>query len=196
MITEMEIREIEEAKDDSNRMFRAVKNLQRMKTKTPLTIDSDGGVTKDPDKQTVIISGFFKSMFTDQNAKEIEHIPPAEMRQPFTENEKKVSSKKLEKQQKPGIDEITAEHLKNGPDLVYEKIATLLNHTAATGDFPKELNCGVLIPLQKPGKKTGTTSEPSTYDTIVNDQKNTSYLSDQKNWGESRPTDATFTSRI
>ena len=89
----MEIREIEEAKDDSNRMFRAVKNLQRMKTKTPLTIDSDGGVTKDPDKQTVIISGFFKSMFTDQNAKEIEHIPPAEMRQPFTENEKKVSTK-------------------------------------------------------------------------------------------------------
>ena len=55
----------------------------------------------------------------------------------------------------PGIDDITAEHLKNGPDLVYEKIATLLNHTAATGDFPKELNCGVLIPLQKPGKKKG-----------------------------------------
>ena len=155
MKIEMEIREIEEAKDDSNRMFRAVKNLQRMKTKTPLTIDSDGGVTTDPEKQTTIISEFFKSMFTDQNAKEIEHIPPAEMRLPFTEKEIKSAVKSLKNNRSPGIDEITAEHLKNGPDLVYEKIATLLNHTAATGDFPKELNCGVLIPLQKPGKKKG-----------------------------------------
>ena len=37
-----EIREIEEAKDDSNKMFEAVKNLQRMKVKTPLVIDSEG----------------------------------------------------------------------------------------------------------------------------------------------------------
>ena len=111
MKIEMEIREIEEAKDDSNRMFRAVKNLQRMKTKTPLTIDRDGGVTTDPDKQTVIISEFFKNMFTDQSAKEIEHIPPAEMRQPFTETEIKSAVKSLKNNRSPGTDEITAEQI-------------------------------------------------------------------------------------
>ena len=155
---EREIREIEEAKDDSNRMFKAVKNLQRMKVKTPLVIDSEGGITTDPEKQTEIISEFFEKMFTDDNAKMIENVPPTEMRIPFTEDEIRSAVKSLKNNKSPGIDEITAEHLKHGPGLVYEKIAKLLNHTAATGDFPKEMNCGVLIPLQKPGKRKGPPS--------------------------------------
>ena len=97
-------------------------------------------------------------MFTDDNAKMIENVPPTEMRIPFTEDEIRSAVKSLKNNKSPGIDEITAEHLKHGPDLVYEKIAKLLNHTAATGDFPKEINCGVLIPLQKPGKRKGPPS--------------------------------------
>ena len=84
---EHEIREIWVAKDNSNRMLKAIKNLQRMKVKTPLMIDSEGGTTTDPENQTDIISEFFEKMFTDANVKEIENVPPTEMRIPFTEDE-------------------------------------------------------------------------------------------------------------
>ena len=83
------------------------------------------------------------------------------MKIPFKEEEIKRAVKSLKNNRSLGIDDITAEHLKNGPDIVYDKIAELLNHTAATGDFPMELNCGILIPLQKPGKKKGPTSNLS-----------------------------------
>ena len=155
---EREIREIEEAKDDSNRMFKAVKNLKRMKGKTTLSIDCEGGKTTDEETQTKIISDFFQKMFNCTDAEEINDIPPTEMRDPFTEQEIKKAIKSLKNNKSPGIDQITAEHLKYGPDLVCEKIAELLNYAAATGDFPKELNCGILVPLQKPGKKKGPPS--------------------------------------
>ena len=52
-----------------------------------------------------------------------------------------------------GCDLLRAEHLKYAPDLLYEEIAELLNNVVETGDFPKELKIGLLVPLQKPGKK-------------------------------------------
>ena len=155
---EREIREIEEARDDSNRMYKAVKNIRRMKGKEAIIIQHEGGITTDADKQTEIISEFFKTMFNDNTTREIERIPPAEMRIPFKEEEIKQAVKSLKNNRSPGVDDITAEHLKHGPDIVYDKIAQLLNHTAETGDFPMELNSGILIPLQKPGKKKGPAS--------------------------------------
>ena len=74
---------------------------------------------------------------------------------PFKEEEIERAVKNLKNVRSPCIDDITAEHLKNGPDIMRDKIAELLNHIAATGDFPKELNYGIHIPLQKPGKKIG-----------------------------------------
>ena len=143
---EREIREIEEARDDSNRMYKAVKNIRRMKGKEPVVIQHEGGITTDEGKQTEIIFEFFKNMFNDNNAREIGRISPAKIS--FKKEEIKRAVKSLKNNRNPGIDDITAEHLKNGPDIVYDKIAELLNHSAATGDFPMELNCGILIPLQ------------------------------------------------
>ena len=99
-----------------------------------------------------IISEYFKTMFHDNNTREIERIPPAKMRVLFKEEEIKQVVKSLKTNRSPGVDDITAEHLKHGPDIVHDKIAQLLDHTAETGDFPMELNCGILILLQKPGK--------------------------------------------
>ena len=58
----------------------------------------------------------------------------------------------------PGIDEIRAEYLKHLPDIVYERIADLPNHIAETGETPSVLKTGLLVPLQKPGKKRGPVS--------------------------------------
>ncbi len=150
---EKEIREIEESKDDSNRMYKAVRNLQRMQKKEPLQIDSDDGITTDPKEQAEIVTKFFEKMFQAEEVSTIEEIPPAKMSREFEEQEIRSAVKSLKNNKSPGIDNITAEHLKNGPEVVYQKIAELLNMTAETGDFPHELNCGILVAIQKLGKR-------------------------------------------
>ena len=44
------------------------------------------------------------------------------------------------------------------PDCVYESVAEIFNLIASHGDFPKEINHGILVPLQKPGKPKGPAS--------------------------------------
>ena len=41
---------------------------------------------------------------------------------------------------------------------MYERIADLPNHIAETGETPSVLKTGLLVPLQKPGKKRGPVS--------------------------------------
>ena len=38
---------------------------------------------------------------------------------------------------------------------MHEHIAELLNNIVKTGEYPKEIKIGYLVPLQKPGKKKG-----------------------------------------
>ena len=92
-------------------------------------------------------------MFNSIDAKQIEEIPPKEMSIRFSEEEVRRAITSLKNAKSPGSDDLCAEHLKSGPAVTSLKIAELLNHMAATGDYPKEIKTGVLIPLQKPGKK-------------------------------------------
>ena len=135
---EREIQDIENTKDDSNRMYKAVRNLQRMKKKEPLLIKTEDGLTTDTDEQVKVISEFFKQMFTSAEACEIEAIPPTPMTIPFTEQEIHKAVKSLKNGKSPGIDNITAEQLKSGPAVVNRLIADILNTIAATGDFPED----------------------------------------------------------
>ena len=54
-----------------------------------------------------------------------------------------------------GIDNVVAEQLKYGPREITQGITDLLNSIAKTGNHPKEVKKGILIPLPKPGKKKG-----------------------------------------
>ena len=38
---------------------------------------------------------------------------------------------------------------------MYEEIADIFNIMAETGEYPREIKTGVLVPLQKPGKPKG-----------------------------------------
>ena len=86
------------------------------------------------------------------------NIPPRKMTELFNEEEVRKAINSLKNGKSPGIDDLCAEQLKNGPGLTCHKIAALLNHMAATGDHPIEIKTGILVPLQKPGKKKGPTS--------------------------------------
>ena len=47
----------------------------------------------------------------------------------------------------PGCDEMPVELIMYASDCVYESIAEIFNQIPSAGDFPKEINHGILIPL-------------------------------------------------
>ena len=80
------------------------------------------------------------------------------MTTPFTSEEVKSAVWKMRNGTSPGIDKVTPEMLKFGPPELFEEIATILNMIAETGKSPKELNQGIIAPLQKPHKPKGPVS--------------------------------------
>ena len=77
------------------------------------------------------------------------------MEEPFTPDEIRKAINKLKNGKSPGCDNIKSEQLRYGPEIVEETICDILNHTAETGEHPKEIKYGILTPLQKPNKKQG-----------------------------------------
>ena len=149
---------IESVKDDSRKMFQAIKEINRQDSKGKLLVDGELGKTSNPKQQVKIITSFFKDQF-NKDAEKIQEIAPTEMKIPFTSLEVTEALKRLKYNKSPGMDNIRAEHLKNGPiDELSNEISEILNETARTGCYPKEIKLGQLTPLQKPGKKAGPPS--------------------------------------
>jgi len=149
---------IENIKDDSRKMFEAIKEINRQDSKRKLLIDGEYGQTSNPKQQVKIVTSFFENEF-NKDAEKIQEIEAIEMKIPFTPLEVTDAIKKLKYNKSPGMDNIRAEHLKNGPvDEISKEISTLLNETAKNGLYPKEIKLGQLTPLQKPGKKVGPPS--------------------------------------
>ena len=150
------IAEIEKNKDHSTRMFAAVRLLQNYKPKEPLLLDKkDGGKTSNDEEHAEIITEYFKELFQVIDAAPFPDIPPMPMRKKFNTDEVKKAIKKLKNNKAAGIDEVKAEQLKYGPDIIASEIADILNECAATGKHPKEIKLGVMSALQKPGKPAG-----------------------------------------
>ena len=90
----------------------------------------------------MIVTEFFKGMFTAEGTKEFENISPNNMRAKFTEVKKRQAVKCLKNKKSIGIDNIREEHLKNGPAIVFQKTAAILNQIAETGEYPR-----IIVPL-------------------------------------------------
>ena len=73
---------------------------------------------------------------------------------PFSANKVKDTANKLKSNRSPGSENISIELIKNSPDTVHQNIAKIYN-IAATGEFPKEINKGIITPLQKLGRPKG-----------------------------------------
>ena len=147
--------EVLKAKDDSTRMFGALKLLKRKSEKKPLLIDTNDGLTTNEEEQVKKIAEFFHSALYSKDAKNIENIKPEKMRNPFTKEEVQKAINSLKNNRSAGIDEIKAEQLKYGSNETIKEITEILNEMAKTGKYPKEIKQGILTPLQKPGKKQG-----------------------------------------
>ena len=83
-------------------------------------------------------------------------LRPTKISNPFTSNEIKKAVSKMKMNKSPGCDEIPVEIY--APDCVYESFAEIFNQIASDGDCLKEINHGILVPLQKPGKPKGPAS--------------------------------------
>ena len=80
------------------------------------------------------------------------------MTKPFTPSEIKTAVSKLKTNKSPGCDDIPVELIKNSPYTIYKYIAEIFNKIASHNECPNEINHGLLIPIQKPGKSRGPAS--------------------------------------
>lgn len=151
------MQQLENNQDQNQKMYDVVKLINKMKPKQPLLITSEEGQTTNEEEQSNIIAKYFKNVFY-KNAELMPNLQPTPMSKPFTSSEIKTAVSKLKTNKSPGCDEIPVELIKYAPDVIHKYIAEIFNKMASNNECPSEINHGILIPLQKPGKSRGPTS--------------------------------------
>ena len=104
---ENRLKEIENSKIDSSRMFRVIKEIQHQKPKIPLLIKTEtGGFTINEKKQAEIIAAHFKKQVI-KNTQVLNkiHSQPTAMNQPFTAEEIKSAISSLRNNRSTGDDQ-------------------------------------------------------------------------------------------
>ena len=149
------VTEVERHKNDSTRMYHAIRALKVCEPKKKITVQGEHGLVTNEKEQTEIITEFFQNMFHKDTEEVIPEAQPKEMTKPFTATEVRKAIDSLKSNKSPGLDNLQAELIKHGPKEIHERIANLLNDIAKTGTFPKEIKEGILVPLPKPGKPQG-----------------------------------------
>ena len=57
------MKSLENNQDDNQKMYYAVRQINKMKPKTPLAVSSEDGQTTDKVEQSKIITSYFKTIF-------------------------------------------------------------------------------------------------------------------------------------
>ena len=152
---EKQLEEIENSRNDSNRYYKAIKEIRRLKKIEPLTVENeDGEIATTEEEQIKIVMAYFKKMLAPETEPRRSY-KPSRIRIPFTAEEIRRILKKLKNGKSAGIDKLEVEFLKYAPIEILQQIAEILNTTTNTEEELQELVVGLLRPLQKPGKKKG-----------------------------------------
>ena len=140
--------------NENQKMYEVVKNINKVRPKQPLVIKSDKGLKIDGETQTKIIAKYFNDIFW-KDAESMPDLRTTVMSNPFTSVQIKKVVSKMKMNKSPACDEILVELIMCSADCVYESIAEIFNQIESDSDCPKEINHGILVPLQKPGKPRG-----------------------------------------
>ena len=148
---------LEETKDDSNRYYQVLREINNKKSKQPLCVnDEDGNIASTEKQQAEIITRHFQRMLAPEDAEpNNKSYPPHPMTSPFTACEIRKAALSMKNGKSCGIDEVRAEHVKYAPLEIHNSIADIFNNTASEGNPPSEIQIGILSPIPKPGKKRG-----------------------------------------
>ena len=133
------VSEVENSRNDSNQMYKAIRALKSIKPKKSLVVQGENGLATDEKQQTEIITGHFSKVFVEEDEEDIEIIQLKEMTTPFTMKEVQDAVISLSNNKSAGCDNLKAELIKHSPETIFQGIAILLNHIAATGEYPKEM---------------------------------------------------------
>ena len=148
------LKEIENSKCDSRRMFKAL-NILHKKTSADICIKKDDRAVNSTTEKIEIITEYFKTVFKKETAQDVPPFIPQKLDNPFTLEEIGSAIRKLKNNKSAGCDKLRAEHLKAAPIEIHKEIVALLNNICETGEIPKEIKLGLLAPLPKPGKEKG-----------------------------------------
>ena len=77
---EKKIEDLEKHKNDSTKMFKAIKALKISEPKKEIIVDSENGMVTDENTQCAIITDFFRNMFFKENEDPFPDIKPQEMK--------------------------------------------------------------------------------------------------------------------
>ena len=134
---ENHLKETENNKNGSSRMFQVIKEIQRQKPKIPLlTKIQTGGFTIK--EQAEIIAAHFKKQFS-KNTQVLNkiHSQPTTVNQPFTVKEIKSTIRSLGNNESAGDNQIKAEMLKSAPDILHELLADIYSTYQKQRSIPK-----------------------------------------------------------
>ena len=146
---------IEDSKNDSNKYYKAIREIQRMKKVESLTVKNEKGeIATTEEQQIKIVTDYFKKMLAPETAAR-KTYEPARLRRVFTAEEIRKIVKRLKNGKSAGIDRLEVEFLKYAPIEILQEIADIFNTAASTEEELRELVVGLLRPLPKPGKKKG-----------------------------------------
>ena len=150
------LKDIESKKNDSNRYHTAVRNLNRITPKPALCVqDSKGNIAGTQKQQATFITSYSKEMLGPKLDEKTKEYKPSKMNNNFTAEEIKKAVTKMKNGKSTGKDGLVAEFIKYGPSELHQHIAEILNIAAETGEYPEELDIGILSALPKPGKPKG-----------------------------------------
>ena len=140
--------------NDSNKCYQAIRKIQSHKPRKLLVIfDSEFNRITSAEDQITIITNHFTNHFSFKD-KPV-NVPPVIIEPEYNAGEIETAAKKLKNNKAVRRDEVSAELIKYGCRELYEQIASLLNATSETGDYPEEIRRRILTPLAKPPKKDG-----------------------------------------
>ena len=171
--------EINNSKNDSRRMFQAVKAINRNNDSNITVQDKNGNYIGNTKGKIEVITDHFKSVFQNENAIGLPRVTPKTLNTPFTDEEVKKAVKSLKNDKSACCDLLRAEHLKYAPDSIcsiHEHIAEFLNNVVKTGEYPKEIKNGIFSTIAKPWKEKRTTQKSKTNYSTVNTENNSSNM--------------------
>ena len=152
---ETKINFIKQFPNPERKAYEAIRNLNKKEQTNVVVTNENKEAVNDPEQKTEIITSFFESLFTLENVAPFSEIKPVKLETPFSPKEIKACAKKLGNNKSTGPDNLPAELIKEAPEIVFNEIAEILNRAAETGEYPKEIKLGHLLPLPKPKKTPG-----------------------------------------
>ncbi len=90
-----EIEEMENGKDDSNKMFKAISKSSMSKPKEAIVVETENGNTTNEEESMKIVTDWFERVFKAENETKFLEVPPKEMKIPFTRDEVSMAIKSL-----------------------------------------------------------------------------------------------------